>query len=140
MLAKAEIQIAASANKVWKALTDPEIIKQYMFGTTMSSDWKVGSPVTWKGEWKGKPYEDKGTILQFVPNRKLQYTHFSPMTGLEDKPENYHTVTIELQDDGNRTDVTLTQDKNLTEEERQHSEDNWKMMLEGLKKVVEGRS
>lgn len=136
-LAKVSTAIEAPAGAVWEALTNPEKIRRYMFGTNVTSDWRVGSPITWKGEWEGKAYEDKGEIRRIVPERLLEYSHFSPLAGLPDVPENYHTVTIELTGDGSRTDVTLSQDRNATEEARQHSEKNWSMMLEGLKKLVE---
>jgi uncharacterized protein YndB with AHSA1/START domain len=137
LIAKASININASGEKAWDALVSPEAIKQYMFGTIVVSDWKVGSPIVWKGEWQGKPYEDKGVILQLKPGRTLQYSHFSPMSGQPDKPENYHTVTIELSPEGNRTRVLLSQDNNASEEERTHSEQNWEMMLVTLKKFLE---
>jgi uncharacterized protein YndB with AHSA1/START domain len=138
LIARSSITIEAPPAKVWQALVTPAAIKQYMFGTNVTSDWKEGSPITWKGEWQGKAYEDKGVIRQFKPNQALQYTHFSPLAGLPDKPENYHTVSIQLSPDGNGTRVSLTQDNNPTEEARSHSEKNWKMMLDGLKKFVEG--
>lgn len=137
LIAKASVTIQAANADVWKALVTPEAIKQYMFGTNMISDWHEGSPIIWKGEWKGKPYEDKGVLLQLKPGRTLQYTHFSPLAGQPDKPENYHTVTIELSSDGDQTQVTLTQDKNATEQEHDESEKNWGMMLTGLKKFLE---
>ncbi len=137
LIAKAETTINVSADKVWDALVNPETIKKYMFGTTVVSDWKVGSSIIWKGEWQGKPYEDKGVILQIKPKTKLQYSHFSPLAGLADSPENYHTVTIELTDKGSATLVALCQDNNSNEKEKEHSEKNWAMMLAGLKKVVE---
>ena len=139
LVANASTTIDAPAAKVWDALTNPATIKQYMFGTTVASDFKKGSPITWKGEWQGKPYEDKGVIQDVDPQRRLQYTHFSPQAGLPDKPENYHTVTIELAEDGtDRTRVTLSQDNNPTEEAREHSEQNWHTMLVVLKAFVEG--
>lgn len=137
LIAKVAITINAPVAKVWEALTKPEIIKQYMFGTNVVSDWQVGSSIVWKGEWQGKSYEDKGRILKFEKERTLQYSHFSPLTGKPDVPENYHTVTIELSSDGSQTTVTLSQDNNETEEAREHSEKNWRMMLEGLKKLLE---
>ena len=137
LIARSSITIEAPPAKVWQALVTPAAIKQYMFGTNVTSDWKEGNPITWKGEWQGKAYEDKGVIRQFKPNQALQYTHFSPLAGLPDKPENYHTVSIQLSPDGDRTRVSLTQDNNPTEEARSHSEKNWKMMLDGLKKFVE---
>ena len=136
-IAKAETIINTSADKVWNALTDPQTIKKYMFGATVISDWKEGSRIVWKGEWQGKAYEDKGKILSLEPNKKLQYSHFSPLTGLNDVPENYHIVTIDLEEKDDQTIVTLTQDNNENEKAKDHSEKNWKMMLASLKKLLE---
>ena len=138
LVAEASTTIAAPRAKVWKALTTPDTIKQYMFGTTVISDWREGSPIAWKGEWEGKPYEDKGVILRLEPERTLQYSHFSPLSGLPDAPDSYHTVTIELADQSSGTRVTLSQDNNATDKAQQHSQKNWQMMLEGLKKILEG--
>ena len=137
LVARASISINAPGEKVWNALVDPKAIKQYMFGTNVVSDWHEGSSIVWKGEWQGKSYEDKGVILQLKPGRTIQYSHFSPLSGLPDKPENYHTVTIEISTKGNQTLVSLAQDNNATEETRAHSEENWEMMLAALKKFLE---
>jgi len=137
LVALASIKIKASPAKVWKALVDPQAIKQYMFGTQVITDWHEGNPIIWKGEWQGKAYEDKGVILQFKLQQRVQYSHFSPLAGVPDLPENYHTVTVDLQAEGDQTRVTLAQDNNSTEEERDHSKQNWNMMLADLKKFVE---
>lgn len=108
-----------------------------MFGANVVSDWKEGGQIVWKGEWQGKAYEDKGVILKIEPERVLQFSHLSPLSGLPDTPENYHTVTIELSGEGARTHVSLSQDNNPTEQVRGHSEKNWKMMLASLKKLLE---
>ena len=136
-IARASVRIKASPEKVWNALVDPKAIKQYMFGTNVVSDWKVGNPILWKGEWQGKTYEDKGEILQLKSGEIIQYSHFSPLTGKPDLPENYHTVTIALSGNGDQTDVTLTQDNNATDAEKAESEKNWATMLEALKKFLE---
>jgi uncharacterized protein YndB with AHSA1/START domain len=137
LVAKSSVTIAAPPDRVWDALVDPRSVKQYMLGADVASDWRKGSPITWSGEWKGKGYQDKGVVLAVHPGRRLQYSHFSPLAGLPDKPENYHTVTIELAQDGERTKVALSQDKNPTPEAKEHSEENWDKILAGLKKVVE---
>jgi len=132
------ITIRASREEVWAALTDPEKVKQYMHGTEMSTDWKEGSPIFWRGEWKGQPYEDKGTVLAIEPMTLLSYTHWSPMGGSEDKPENYHTVTYDLAGQDGETTLTLTQDNNPSQEEAdQMAESNWGPVLQGLKETVE---
>lgn len=139
LVAKASVTIGATRADVWKALVDPAAIERYMFGAKVVSDWREGRPITWSGEWQGQPYQDKGTILQLRPEQRLQYSHFSPLSGLPDEPESYHTVTIDLSDDGARTRVALTQDRNETEQARAHSEKNWTTMLSALKKLLEGR-
>ena len=137
LIATATVVVAADRESVWHALIDPAAIKQYMFGTTVQSDWQPGSPITWTGEGKGKTYEDKGTILDRKPQQLLSYTHFSPLSGHDDLPQNYHTVTVTLDDADAGTRVTLTQDGNATEEGRDHSQRNWEMMLSALKDFVE---
>jgi uncharacterized protein YndB with AHSA1/START domain len=138
LVATAQSTVHASLDKVWEAIVNPEQIKKYMFGTTVISDWEKGSKIVWKGEWKGKSYEDKGEILEINPKKELSYSHYSPLTGQPDIPENYHTVTIKLEEIDNQTKVTLTQDKNPSEEAKKHSEENWSTMLSGMKKLLEG--
>jgi uncharacterized protein YndB with AHSA1/START domain len=140
LVARSSVTIAAPAEKVWEALVTPAAIKEYMFGTTVVSDWKERSPIVWKGEWQGKAYEDRGEIRQFKPGRTLQYTHASGQPGSPARPENAHLVTIQLSPEGDKTRISLTQDNNPTEEARAESEKNWTMMLGGLKKYVEGRA
>jgi uncharacterized protein YndB with AHSA1/START domain len=137
LIARVSIDIDASRDDVWDALVKPEAIKQYMFGAEVESNWREGDSITWKGEWEGRRFEDKGVILKVEPGRMLRYSHFSPLSGLPDEQANYHTVTIDLSGDGSQTHVSLTQDNNPTEREREHSERNWNMMLGALKKHVE---
>jgi uncharacterized protein YndB with AHSA1/START domain len=136
-IATAEIDIAASTDRVWDALTDPDQVEKYMFGSRVESDWQTGSPIVWKGEWEGKPYEDKGTVVEVDPERTLVVTHFSPLSGQDDVPENYHTLTYELRAEGKSTHLSLSQDNNASAEEAAHSQENWQTMLDGIKKVVE---
>lgn len=136
-IAKVSILIDAPRTHIWEALVKPALIKKYMLGTTVVSDWKKGSPIIWKGEWDGKPYEDRGIILDIKPEKVLQYSHFSPLSGLPDAPENHHIVTIALTKRGNKTELSLAQENNKDEETRQHSEENWKMILDNLKKLLE---
>ena len=137
-IAKATTVINAPPSKVWDALTQPEQIKQYLFGTQVTTDWHVGSPITYKGEWKGKPYEDKGKVLEIEPRKRLVSTFWSALAGLPDTPENYKTVRYELAPEGDRTKLTITQDNNATQEEATEAEKNWRMVLDGIKKLLEG--
>src|ERR1700688_3958008 len=123
-------------SKVWKGLTDPAMVKQYFFGTDLKSDWKVGSRITFSGEWDGKTYVDGGTILEINPPKLLKYTYWSSMSGTEDKPENYNNITYELIEDKGVTTLVLTQDGVKNREAMEHSEQNWQSVFEGLKKLL----
>lgn len=137
-IAKTTITIHAPTAKVWQALTEPEMIQQYLFGTQVTTDWQVGSPITYRGVWQGKAYEDKGKILEIEPEKLLVSTFWSALSGLADAPENYNTVRYEVEDAGGGTHLTITQDNNATAEDAAHSEQNWNMVLDGIKKLLEG--
>jgi uncharacterized protein YndB with AHSA1/START domain len=138
-VAVAETEINASTDEVWDALTDPEKIKEYMFGSEVVTDWTQGGSIVWKGEYDGNGYEDRGEILEIAPPRHLKVTHFSPSSGREDVPKNYHTILYDLEAVGEKTRVRLSQDNNASEEDAEHSRANWRKVLSGLKDVVERR-
>ena len=142
--ARVTIDIKASRGAVWRALTDPVQIKRYFMGDAeVRTTWKVGDPITFHGEWNGQEFQDKGEIVTFEPERELAYSHFSPMMGKPDEPENYHLVDITLDGGSDTTNVTLEQ-SNLTggvsDEDRaarEQFEQNWQQMLEKLRDTVE---
>jgi uncharacterized protein YndB with AHSA1/START domain len=134
---EASIVIDAPRDEVWDALINPAQIKKYFFGTEAVSDWKVGSPLYFRGEWQGKKYEDKGTIMERKDNELFKYNYWSSMSGIEDKPENYVVVTYKLEDVLGKTRVSITQENIPTEEMRIHSEENWTKVLGDLKNLVE---
>lgn len=136
--ATSSIEIKARPEAVWAAITEPEKVKQYFFGTELSTDWKVGGPIFYRGEWEGTPYEDKGTVLQFVPNRLLRHDYWSSFTGQEDVPENYQTITYELEPMDAGTRLTITQSNQPGPESAEKSAENWAFLLDSLKKMVEG--
>lgn len=136
--ARTQVTIDAPAAKVWKAITTPGSIKQYLMGTTVKTDWKEGSDISYEGEYNGKPYKDKGVIQKIEQNKVFQSTYWSSMGGKEDKPENYNLVTYKLTEKDGRTVVVLTQDNVNSEKEKKHAAGNWKMVLKKLKEVVEG--
>jgi uncharacterized protein YndB with AHSA1/START domain len=130
-------KINADKSQVWEALVNPEKIKQYLFGTDTVSDWKVGSPIIFQGEWQGQAYIDKGTILQFEENEIFQYDYWSAFSGTEDLPENYSVITLQLKEEGTVTILSLTHQNYATEENRDHSDKSWEMVLNSIKELVE---
>ncbi|MGJ3191309.1 SRPBCC domain-containing protein [Paenarthrobacter nitroguajacolicus] len=131
--------IAVPPENVWEALTDPALIKQYFLGTNVTTSWQVGEPITYSGEFNGKSYEDRGTILVFDPPVVLKTTHFSPASGRPDAPENYHTVEYSLAAAPEGTTVTITQGNNSSEEEVEQSTATWRLVLQNLRRFLELR-
>lgn len=133
----ASVWIHAPVHKVWQALIDPAQIKEYFFGTNAVSDWKEGSKLYFRGEWEGKQYEDKGTILEMKEDRLLKYNYYSNFSALPDEPENYQVITYSLSEENNGTRLDILQENVDTQERADHSGENWKLVLDGLKKHVE---
>lgn len=133
-----EVEIRSSARAVWEALTKPELVKQYLFGTEMKADWRVGGKITYSGEWQGTRYEDKGEIKALEPEKLLVSTYWSAFSGLPDAPENYHTVSYRITPRENSVLLEITQDNVKDAAAKAHSEENWKMVSEKLRELVEG--
>ncbi len=137
LIARTSVHINSASSTIWDALTKPELIEQYFFGTRVQSDWKVGNPIIFKGEWEGKEYTEKGIILKNEPEKVLQYNYFNPLSGLEDVPENYAIITFELTKENKGITLTVSQDKIASPEAKHDSEQNWGKVLTGLKELVE---
>lgn len=131
------VTIKAPPSKVWQALTDPDLIRQYLFGTHARSDWKKGSPIIYTGEWQGKRYEDKGKIIDIIPEELLHTTYFSSMSGKEDIPDNYANVIYKLEAQDIYTKIIIQQDNIEDESGVAHMKENWGKVLDGMKRLLE---
>jgi uncharacterized protein YndB with AHSA1/START domain len=131
------ISINANNMKVWAALTNPETIRQYLYGAETHTDWNVGSPIVFQGEVQGQKWQDKGTILEIQPGRLLRYSYWSGYCGMDDLPENYATVTCRLEPKAGDTLLTIAQEGYPSDESRQSSENGWKSILHKIKEIVE---
>ena len=132
------IEINASPDKVWHGLISPDIIKEYLFGTETITDWKVGSPIIFQGEYQGHKYTDKGTVVENVLHKKISYRYWSGFSGLEDKPENYSLVTYALDSkDGKHTTFTWTQKGFSNEDGYNHSKSGMDTFLKSVKEAIE---
>jgi len=137
LTATSSVQVDAGPSAVWAGITDPELISKIFFGAQVDTDWQEGSPITFSGEWDGKPYVDKGEILRVEPERLFQYTYWSPLSGTDDATQNYATITFRLAPRDGGTELTVTQDNVADEAGRARAESNWQMVLDNLKQEVE---
>jgi uncharacterized protein YndB with AHSA1/START domain len=136
---KQAIVIDAPIERVWEALTIPDQIVRWFFGVETLTDWTVGSPIVHRGEYQGRPYEDRGVILEFEPPKRLVHTHWSPVSALPDAPENYDRVSWELSEAAGGTKLTIRESNLASEEAKATSEQSWRLALAGLKEFIEGK-
>ena len=141
-VARVSLTISAQRAKVWDALIDPEKIKQYILASDVVSEWREGSPIVWKSEFQGKPYEIRGTILRLEPERLLEFDQSRPIFRASQvvRPADYHRVTIELSEEGAQTHLSLIEHGNATERELAHSQGGWQLALGNMKALLEGTS
>ena len=136
LTATAQVDVAATPQRVWAALTHPEEIAAYMDGSKVTTTWTVGASITWEGEYDGRSYQDKGKVLIYDEPHVLSVTHYSPMMG-PDQPDNYHTLVYRLAGMGDSTQLELTQDGCDSTEQAAQFSANWQRVLDGLKGHVE---
>jgi uncharacterized protein YndB with AHSA1/START domain len=145
LIVENSIVINAPVSKVWDALVNPEQTKKYMFGCETVSDWKIGSPLLWKGNYEGKEMVFvKGVIVDIKPEKFLAYTTIDPNSSIDDLSENHLTVTYELSVAEGQTILRVTQGDYATvaEGERRYNEafnggEGWNPILVEIKKLVE---
>ena len=94
------IIINTPIERVWDVMTNPDIIKEYLFGTETVTGWKVGSPIIFKGAYNGISYQDHGIILEYIPLKVICYTYWCGFSRLPDLPENYATIKYLLEAKG----------------------------------------
>lgn len=145
LFVKNTITINASVARVWKALTNPEETKKYMFGCETVSDWQKGSSLLWRGNYEGKDIIFvKGHIVEIEPEKFLAYTTIDPNSTIDDVSENYLTVTYTLAEENGQTILTVTQGDyaKVAEGERRYQEaynggEGWNPILIEIKKLLE---
>ncbi len=135
--AKNSIDIKASPEEVWAALVTPSIMRKYMYGAQVISDWEEGSSIIFKGMIHGSPYEEKGVILHIDPEKQIKYTHWSDLEDLPDLPENYRIWTFDLQKEDGAIRLTMTEEKIPSEKQKIRSDEFWKEMLFSIRRTVE---
>ena len=137
---KKEIILNANTSEVWDALTNPEKTKAYMFNCKVVTDWKVGSPITWKGAEDGKEYV-KGKVLKFEKEKLLEYTTFDPDSEEKVDPENFLSVTMKLVPEGDKTLLKVAQGEfsKVSNAQKRYEETliGWEYALSGLKNLLE---
>ncbi|MXO07381.1 SRPBCC family protein [Flavobacterium sp. HBTb2-11-1] len=131
------IFLNAPAEKVWNALTKPELVKQWQYGSDLITDWKIGHEIRFRNEWEGQVFEQWGTVLEVIPNQKIKYSLFFPRPGFEDKPENYFIMHYVLTEENQKTKLEIIQEDNRPGAVQEEPQGEENPILQALKAVVE---
>ena len=105
-----QIVINAPGQKVWDAVTKPELVERWQYGSRLSTTWEPGTAIRFHSEWEGQVYEQWGTVLEFSPPIGLKYSLFAPRPGLEDSAAHYFLMSYTLDEADGKTTLTITQD------------------------------
>ncbi|MFA6468542.1 MAG: SRPBCC domain-containing protein [Bacteroidota bacterium] len=131
------VYINASIQRVWDILTKPEFVKQWQYGSELLTHWNVGGGIRFKTEWKGKIFEQWGTVLDIRQNELLQYSLFAPRPDLEDKPENYFIMKYVLTDTNGQTKLEIIQEDNRPNAVQEEPQGEENPVLKALKDIAE---
>jgi uncharacterized protein YndB with AHSA1/START domain len=133
------IEICASANDVWRALTEPDKIAQWMGGARVESKWEIGGEITFTGEMPNfnKTYRDRGTVLAVEREKLLRYSHWTALSRLPDAPENRTVITFSLDWTGAATRLTVRHERFYSEAAYKHANFFWGFALTDVKNLLE---
>ncbi len=104
------VKIVAPRRKVWRALIEPDLVKQWQYGSDLLTTWEVGTPIVFRNEWNGQVFEQKGTVLEFSPESRVKYSLFFPRPDLQDIPEHHFFMTYELSESDGVTSLLVRQE------------------------------
>ena len=132
------VKIVAPARKVWLALTVPELVKQWQYGSELQTTWEVGSSITFRNEWNGQVFEQKGSVIEFLPPTRLKYSLFFPRPDLQDIPDHRFFMTYELTESAGVTSLLVRQeDPRPSSPNESTGADEGPDVLSSLKELVE---
>ena len=131
------ITIKATKQRVWDALTKPELVKLWQYGSDLATTWEVGSKIEFVTKWEEKEFKQWGTVLDFSPPDKLSYNLFAPGPGLEDKPENYFIMKYVLTESGDNTRLEIIQEDNRPNAVQEPPQGDENPILQAIKKLAE---
>lgn len=127
--------IRTTPERLWQALTDSELIRQYFFATRQDCEWKPGA--TWRLMMPDGRVADAGEVLEIEPPRRLVLkwrNEFMP----EMREEGYSRMTYELEKEGTSVKLTVLHELDKPQSKFIDSVSNgWPQILSSLKSLLE---
>ena len=129
-----EIYIKTTPDRLWQAITDPDMRAKYNFGARQTSDWTPGSRYEMGSPGANGPLGE-GENLEVDPPRRLVQS-FTALWSDEVKAEGTSRVTWEIQQIEDSCRLTVVHDQ-LREGTHPELFGGWPMILSGLKTLLE---
>jgi uncharacterized protein YndB with AHSA1/START domain len=129
-----EIYIKTTPERLWEAITDPEIRSKYNFGARVASDWTPGSSIEMSAMDGTFPLGD-GEVLEVDPPRRLVQS-MRALWSDDVKTEGFSRVTWDIEPVGDSCRLTVTHDQ-LRDGANDELYGGWPMILSGLKTWLE---
>ena len=129
-----EIYIRTTPERLWEAITDPDVREHYQFGLRPETDWQPGSPIRMAHPRNPELIGD-GEVLEADPPRRLVHT-MRALWGDDVKAEGFGRVTWEIEPVGDSCRLLVTHDELRTDANPQIY-GGWPMILSGLKTWLE---
>jgi len=129
-----EIYIKTTPERLWEAITDPELRSRYSFGVSVESDWAAGSP--YRAVHPGAQSAiSEGENLEVDPPFRLVQS-FNALWSEAVKREGTSRVTWEIEPVGDSCRLTVTHDE-LAQDAHAEIYGGWPQILSGLKTLLE---
>jgi uncharacterized protein YndB with AHSA1/START domain len=132
--------INASLDRVWNALTKPEKVKLWQYGSDSITTWEVGSKIEFVTEWEGQIFKQWGKVLEMKQNEVIKYSLFAPSLNIEDRPENYFIMKYVLTPKNGQTKLEIIKEDNRPNAVQEESQGEENPILQSLKNIVETSS
>ncbi len=129
-----EIYIKTTPERLWQAITDPEIRGKYHFGSEVHSDWQPGGRFE-MGHPNSPTLLGEGVNIEVDPPRRLVQTMVA-LWGEDVKSEGTSRITWEIEPVGDSCRLVVTHDQ-LREGANEQLYGGWPMILSGLKTWLE---
>lgn len=131
------IKINATIQKVWGTLTKAELVKLWQYGSDLVTTWEIGSDIKFRTEWGESVFEQWGKVLEIQPGKLIKYSLFAPRPYLEDKLENYFTMSYLLTDENGYTKLEIIQEDNRPNAVQEEPQGEENPVLKLLKELAE---
>jgi uncharacterized protein YndB with AHSA1/START domain len=129
-----EIYIRTTPERLWEAITDPQIRAKYQFGAGAHSAWTPGSRYTLNHPGNSRPLAEGENLIVDPPHRLVQTMH--TLWSEEADRAGTSRVTWEIEPIGDSCRLTVTHDQ-LSADAPPELYGGWPMILSGLKTWLE---